>query len=263
MVSTHLAVPYASYSNAEGVTEYSQRTLEGNWQEERARKEAGEKPADREDFLNIMNGAYRRALDDDNDEVWPPIEMPISTAPPTRDAVYASNFALEGTIRMARSRVALASERVIHGDPSTTLQANTRDASGRFKEYSSINHTFMPALVQRPNQPICYDAYYHSTWGGPIQYDGRSKTRFSSENLQKIAQRQPAMIPDGDFASSQKLISGKTLHHIFSERPSETSHMTGDFGCVVPHNPPPAITETDRLMTTSRSASSWLKNAGM
>ena len=77
----------------EGTTEYSCRTLECNWQEERSREEVGETVK-----LSLMSGAVVR-----------PEEADISIAPPTRTPGVPSSGKLEMALRQTRSRMSLDS----------------------------------------------------------------------------------------------------------------------------------------------------------
>jgi len=234
MVSTHLQPQFASYEVDEGVKNYSYKTLEGNWFEERTRAEHGEEMADSMfPEGTLMAGAKANDFDPD-----------ISIAPPNRDPLQASTGRLLCPERLTRSRI--------------TNNSSRQGADDGFREYTTMNNTFMPPPDQRPNQPISSDAGYHSTYGGSIQRDDLSKTRYSAQTRTKNAEREPAIKAAGDATHAQKLLNAATRHHVDVQRPSANSHRTTGFGSVLPHLPKPAITEDERLQTTSRMQSSWM-----
>lgn len=226
MVSTHLQPPFASYEISEGVKDFGCKTLDGNWFEERTRAEHGEEMADSMfPEGTLMAGAKTCDFDPD-----------LSIA-------RSNEGKLTCPERLARSRI--------------TNNSSRQGADDGFREYVSMNSTFMPGVKERPAQPVSSDASYHSTWGGPIQHDGRSKTRFSAETRSKNVQREQGLHADGDASQTKKMIAAATRLHTAVPRPSANSHRTGEFGSVVPQRAP-SYDDADRLQTTSQLASSWM-----
>lgn len=151
----------------EGTTEYSCRTLESNWQEERSRLECGEHVK-----LELMKGAVVAPLDPD-----------ISIAPPTRVPGASSDGKLLIPDRMTRSRYSFDSSR--------------QGADDGFREYTSMNQTFYTNIEDRTKCPISIEPNFHGTWGGPVQIDGRTKVRVGPYNRSKNVQYELGFPPDG------------------------------------------------------------------
>ena len=151
----------------EGTTEYNCRTLESNWQEERSRQDAGEVVK-----LELMKGAVVAPLDPD-----------LSIAPPTRVPGVPSDGRLLIPDRMTRSR--------------TTNDSSRQGADDGYREYTSMNQTFFKMPEDRTTCPISLEPNFHGTWGGPIQYDGRTKLRVGPNNRSKNVQMETAMLQDG------------------------------------------------------------------
>jgi len=210
----------------EGTTEYSCKTLEFNWQEERSREECGEtvKP-------KLMEGAIVR-----------PEEPDVSIAPPTRDPGVASNGKLEMPHRMTRSR--------------TTNDSSRQGADDGYREYTSISQTFFVPPEQRTVCPISIEPYFHGTWGGPVQHDGRTKTRVGPFNRNKNDQFEQERVPDGEEKSAKKLICADTFHHAMGPRMTPGT-QTGGFGSVLPRHPDGFGVR----MLTSTAMASWTKGA--
>ena len=102
--------------------------------------------------LALMEGAVVAPLDPD-----------LSIAPPTRVPGMASNGKLEMPHRMTRSR--------------TTNDSSRQGANDGYLEYTSMNQTFYTLPEDRPTCPISIEPNFHGTWGGPVQIDGRTKSR--------------------------------------------------------------------------------------
>lgn len=229
MVSTYLQPPFASYETAEGVKQYSSKCLEGNWYEERTRLSNGEQNVENSACWPagvIMKGAVTREQEPD--------VTPVAT-----DSTQIAQLD-----RMRRSRVG--------------LDSNRQGADDGYVEYKTMNESFYPPFAERPEQPLCLEPGYHGTWGGPIQKDGHSKTRYSAENRSKNTEIERSLPRDCDATLAKKMIAPSTLHHAAVPRPSANSHRTGEFGTVVPHVPP-AYPDVERLQTTSRLMSGWMR----
>ena len=205
----------------EGTTIYSCKTLECNWQEERAREEAGETV-----YLDLMGGAVVRAEEPD-----------ISIAPPTRTPGVASNGKLEMALRSTRSR--------------TTNDSSRQGADDGFREYTSMSRTFFLPPEDRPTCPIAHEPYYHGVFGGPVQIDGRSKTRVGPENREKNSQFEENRVPDGERRVAMKTIRPDNFH--LSMRPRITPGTnTGGFGSILPRHPEG---HSSRMLTSTAMAS--------
>jgi len=207
----------------EGTTEYSCRTLECNWQEERSRQEVGEvvKP-------QMMAGAVVAPKDPD-----------LSIAPPTRVPGVPSNGQLLIPDRMTRSR--------------TTNDSSRQGADDGFREYLSMNQTFYGQPEDRTKCPISIEPNFHGTWGGPIQIDGRTKTRVGPYNRSKNSEYEQANIPDGEFKVSMKLVTAGNFDQALVDRPSSGSTVMGGFGSVLPRHP---ASQSARMLE-STSMASW------
>ena len=156
MVSTYLQPPFASYETAEGVKQYSSKCLEGNWFEERTRLENDEQNVENPSAWPagvMMKGSVLREQEPD-------------VVPVAFDPTQISQLD-----RMRRSRVG--------------LDSNRQGVDDGYLERQSMNQSFYPPFADRPHPPLCYEPGYHGTWGGPIQKDGHSKTRYSAENRNK------------------------------------------------------------------------------
>jgi len=206
----------------EGTTEYSCKTLECNWQEERSRLEAGENVK-----LSLMEGSVVR-----------PVESDISIAPPTRDPGVASNGHLEMPHRMTRSR--------------TTNDSSRQGADDGFREYTSMNQTFYAQPEIRTVCPISIEPNFHGTWGGPVQEDGRTKTRVGPANREKNVQYEQAVLADGEPKASKKLISMATFSNSLYDRHSSGSTIQGGFGSVLPRHP---VSNSARMLESTAMAS--------
>jgi hypothetical protein len=205
----------------EGTTEYSSKTLEGNWYEEQARLECGEAVR-----LSLMEGAIVRAEEPD-----------ISIAPPTRVPGVKSNGKLELATRMTRSVV--------------TNDSSRQGADDGFREYTSMNQTFFNLPQDRNPCPISHEANYHGTFGGPIQFDGRTKTRVGPYNRSKNDQFEESRQSDSEATVAKKMISEATFSRAMMPR-VELGTRTGGFGSLLPHNNPDA---QKRMLTTTTMAS--------
>jgi hypothetical protein len=207
----------------EGTTEYTCRTLECNWQEERSRQAAGETVK-----LSLMDGAVIAPLDPD-----------ISIAPPTRVPGAQSSGKLLIPDRMTRSR--------------TTNDSSRQGADDGYREYTSMNQTFYTLPDERPKCPISIEANYHGTWGGPVQFDGRTKTRVGPHNRSKNVQFESALVPDGEQKSAKKMIGESTYRaHALVDR-STGLHTGGGFGSILPRHPP----NVSERMLVSTAMASW------
>ena len=207
----------------EGTTEYTCRTLECNWQEERSREAAGEIVK-----LSLMEGAVVRPEDPD-----------ISIAPPTRVPGMASNGKLEMPHRMTRSR--------------TTNDSSRQGANDGYLEYTSMNQTFYTLPEDRPTCPISTEPNFHGTWGGPVQIDGRTKSRKGPFNREKNTCFEQGPTPDGEQKTAKKLIDISTFAHSLDDRPSSGSMIQGGFGSVLPRHPAGASAR----MLESTAMASW------
>jgi len=207
----------------EGTTEYNCKTLECNWQEERSRMEVGEvvKPI-------MMKGAVVAPLDPD-----------ISIAPPTRMPGVPSNGKLLIPDRMTRSR--------------TTNDSSRQGADDGFREYTSMNQTFYTMPEDRTACPISIEPNFHGTFGGPVQFDGRTKTRVGPANRSKNDQYEQAVLPDGEAKSAKKLINMSTFSNGIADRPSAGSTVRGGFGSVLPRHPE----SHSQRMLESTAMASW------
>jgi hypothetical protein len=205
----------------EGTTEYASHTLEGNWQEERSRLEVGEKVR-----LSLMEGAVVAPLDPD-----------LSIAPPTRVPGAKSDGRLLIPDRMTRSR--------------TTNDSSRQGADDGFREYTSMNQTFYTPVEERTQCPISIEPNFHGTWGGPVQIDGRSKTRVGPFNRSKNTQFEQGQLPDGEEKVAKKLISLDTFHYALDERPT-AGPTNGGFGSILPRHLP---SHSERMLETTAMAS--------
>jgi len=212
---------FVSSFRREGTTEYASRTLESNWQEERSRLEAGEvvKPS-------LMEGSVVAPLDPD-----------LSIAPPTREPGVPSNGRLIIPDRMRRSR--------------TTNDSSRQGADDGFRETTSMMQTFFQPPEERTTCPISIEPNYHGTWGGPVQYDGHTKTRVGPFDRSKNVQYEQALLADGEKKVAKKLVTLETFAHALAERPS-SGPMTGGFGSILPRHPPGAH---ERMLETTAMAS--------
>jgi len=168
----------------EGVATYGPHTLEGNWYEERTRLACGEYVQ-----LELMKGAVVAPLDPD-----------LSIAPPTRVPGEASNGRLMIPDRMTRSR--------------TTFNSSRQAADDGYRERTSMNQTFYAKIEDRVRVPISTEANYHGTWGGVIQYDGRSKTRVGPENREKNERFEAPRKQDGDDTIAKKMVNADNYHRL-------------------------------------------------
>jgi len=209
-----------------GTTEYNlskgARTLECNWQEERSRIEAGERV-----HLPLMAGATVR-----------PFEPDISIPPATRDPDKPTNGQLLMPERKRNSR--------------TTNDSSRQGADDGFREYKSMSQTFFPTIEERVVCPVSSEAYFHGTWGGPVQLDGRSKTRVGPANRAKNEQHEAARMADGEMSATTKMIGVETFEHAFVARPSSGTTQPSGFGSVVPHHPP---SHSERVLESTAMAS--------
>ena len=212
----------------EGTGDYSHRTLECNWYEDRCRLEVGEKVR-----LTMMEGAILR-----------PEEPDISIAPPTRDPGVASNGKLEMPHRSYRSR--------------TTNDSSRQGADDGYIERTSMNQTFYNEPTERNTCPIAVEPSYHGTWGGPVQYDGRTKTRVGPFNRSKNAQLEVGRQADSAATAAKKMISTETFMNSLQPRMTRLDDpMTGGFGSVLPRHPE----GHDSRMLTSTAMASWTRQA--
>lgn len=202
----------------EGTTEYACMTLECNWQEERSREAAGETVK-----LSLMDGAVVR-----------PEEPEISIAPPHSGGEGAGQLLMPH--RMRRSR--------------TTNDSSRQGADDGFLEYTSMSRTFFQPPPERSTCPVSVEPYFHGTWGGPVQLDGRTKTRVGPFNRSKNVQHEQAQLPDGEAAMAKKLVSDSTFAHALTER--NFVETGGGFGSVVPRHPP---THGERMLESTAMAS--------
>ena len=244
----------------EGTTEYNCRTLECNWQEERSREEAGETVK-----LSLMEGS-----------VVAPFDPDLSIAPPTRVPGAQSSGKLLIPDRMRRSR--------------TTNDSSRQGADDGYREYTSMNQTFYTQPEDRNPTPISIEPNFHGTWGGPVQIDGRTKTRVGPFNRSKNVQYESALVPDGcarrprrapashvpagpctdarplsvcacircafcprsDATFAKKVINVETFGHTFAARPSKGSDIPGGFGSILPRHPE---THSQRMLESTAMAS--------
>jgi len=219
MISSFRRPGAGEYNLAKGA-----RTLECNWQEERSRLEVGERV-----HLPLMAGATVR-----------PFESDISIAPPTREPGMASGGHLLMPERKRNSR--------------TTNDSSRQGADDGFREYKSMSQTFFEPIEERIVCPISSEAYFHGTWGGPVQIDGRSKTRVGPANRAKNDQCEAARMADGELSHTTKMIGVQTLEHAFVPRPSAGTMQQSGFGSVVPHHPP---SQFERVLESTAMAS-WV-----
>ena len=206
----------------EGTTEYNCRTLECNWQEERSRMEAGERVK-----LALMEGAVVAPLDPD-----------LSIAPPTRVPGVPSNGKLLIPDRMTRSR--------------TTNDSSRQGADDGYREYTSMNQTFFTLPEDRTTCPVSLEPNFHGTWGGPVQFDGRTKLRVGPTNRSKNVEMEQAMLQDGEAKAAKKMIIGDTFHYGSVPRPSMGSEIPGGFGSVLPRHP---ASQSARMLESTAMAS--------
>jgi len=213
----------------EGTREYKSHTLECNWQEDRARLEVGENVT-----LKLMDGAVVR-----------PIEPDISIAPPTRPTFDASGNLLKSDgvlqlcLRAQRSR--------------TTFDSSRLNADDGFREYLSMNQTFYTPPQERNTCPCSYEAYFHGTWGGPVQHDGRSKSRVGPFNRSKNDQLEQAPLADGEGTVAKKIISVETYSHAMQPRTTKGPQTGSGFGTILPRHQP----DHGARMLTSTAMASW------
>jgi len=196
--------------------------LECNWQEERSRIEAGERV-----HLPLMEGAVVR-----------PLEPAISIAPPTREPGKPSNGMLLMPERKLNSR--------------TTNNSERQGADDGFREYTSMTATFFKPVEERNPYPVAEDAYFHGTWGGPVQIDGRTKTRSGVSNRSKNTEYEQAPLADGEESATTKMISAATFENSFAARPSSGTMQKTAFGSVVPRHPP---SHSERMLESTAMAS--------
>ena len=196
----------------EGTREYTSKTLECNWQEDRARLECGEKV-----YLKVMEGAVVRPADPD-----------ISIAPPTRVGFDAwgeplkSNGTLELCLRGLRSR--------------TTFDSSRLNADDGFRDYISMNQTFYEMPEDRSTCPMSMEPYYHGTFGGPVQHDGRSKTRTGPFNRSKNEQFEQGPKADSSATVAKKMVSVETFSHAMVSRPVRGPQFGSGFGTILPRH---------------------------
>ena len=188
--------------------------------------------------LKLMEGAVVAPLDPD-----------ISIPPPTRVPGEASNGRLLIPDRMTRSR--------------TTFDSSRQAADDGYRERTSMNQTFYPNPPERKTM-LSYEANYHGAFGGPVQFDGRSKTRVGPANREKNARFEELRKADGDASSAQKMVSANNFYKLYTTRPrtvpptlSGTYDRLGlplgvDFGTVVPRHKPG---HDVRLLETTAMAS--------
>lgn len=206
----------------EGTTEYDCRVLESNWQEERSRLEAGETVR-----LSLMEGAVVAPLDPD-----------LSIAPPTRIPGVASDGKLLIPDRMTRSR--------------TTNDSSRQGADDGYREYTSMNQTFYTLPEDRATCPISVEPNFHGTWGGPVQLDGRSKTRVGPANRSKNVQFEEGGLADGEQKIAKKLINLETFHSYAMETRPTAGPTHGGFGSILPRHLPSA---SERMLESTAMAS--------
>ena len=208
----------------EGTTVYGTKTLEGNWYEENCRLDVGEKVV-----LSMMEGAFLR-----------PEEPDISIAPPTRDPGVASNGKLEMPHRSFRSRV--------------TFDSSRQAADDGYLERTSMNQTFFNDPKDREPCPMAYEPNTHGTWGGPIQFDGRTKTRVGPFNRSKNVQLEVGQKADCEETAAKKLVMGATFNRTLAPRVTRSDDpVTGGFGSELPRHP----SGYDSRMLTSTAMASW------
>lgn len=219
----------SSYQRS-GTRDYTSRTLECNWQEERARLAVGETVR-----LDVMKGAVVRVEDPD-----------ISIAPPTRVAVDAwgnplkSDGTLQLCLRARRSR--------------TTFDSSRLNADDGYREYMSMNQTFYQPIEDRTTCPMSVEPYYHGTWGGPVQHDGRSKTRTGPFNRSKNEQLEQGPIADSEMSAAKKMITIDTFSDAMASRPPPKGPNVGSgFGTVLPRH----SADYGSRMLTSTAMDSW------
>ena len=200
----------------------------GNWNEERSRLEAGETIAQ-----ELMAGARTR-----------PAEPEVSIAPATRDPYQASTGRLIMPDRLRRSVL--------------TNDSSRQGADDGFREYEPMTSTFFKPIDERPVCPISKEPNYHGTYGGPVQVDGREKTRLSAANRSKNSEEEPAVSAECDRTVSKKLLTPANLaDHTFVARETMSAaaySKRGGFGATLPRNPAPQIDERARLTSTHRRA---------
>jgi hypothetical protein len=207
----------------DGTREYTSKTLENNWYEERERMAAGERVS-----LKLMEGAIVR-----------PEEPDISIAPPTRVPGAKSNGRLELATRYTRSII--------------TNDSSRQGADDGYREYLSMNNTFYLPISERNDCPISHEANYHGTWGGPIQTDGRTKTRVGPFNRSKNAQFEENRIFDSEKTVAKKMISADTFEAAMVPRVQlGTLQPGGGFGSILPRH---SESSNERMLTTTAMAS--------
>lgn len=219
----------------EGVATYRPHTLEGNWYEERSRLACGEYVQ-----LELMKGAVVAPLDPD-----------LSIAPPTRVPGVASDGRLLIPDRMTRSR--------------TTFNSSRQAADDGYRERTSMNQTFHAPIAERVHVPISTEPNYHGTWGGSIQFDGRSKTRVGPHNREKNERFEALRKQDGDDTAARKMINGDNFHRLVTmgaPRPELTAKTMRlawterphpvEFGTILPRHKPG---ENARMLETTAMAS--------
>jgi hypothetical protein len=215
----------------DGTREYRCKTLEGNWQEDRSRLEVGETVE-----LELMKGAYLRPADPD-----------ISIAPPTRVALdpwgnpLKSDGVLQMCLRSYRGRTMLDSSRL--------------NADDGYREYQSLNQTFYIPPEDRNTCPCGTEPYFHGTWGGPVQFDGRTKTRTGPYNRSKNATYEQGPLADGEHTVAKKLLTIDTFAHALASRPVPGPQTGSGFGTVLPRHPE----DHGARILTSTAMASWKK----
>mmetsp|Transcript_27514 Transcript_27514/g.70069 ORF Transcript_27514/g.70069 Transcript_27514/m.70069 type:complete len:224 (-) Transcript_27514:238-909(-) len=215
----------------EGTREYTSKTLECNWSEDRARLECGEMVQ-----FKVMDGAVVRPPDPD-----------ISIAPPTRMAYDSWGNALKSDgnlqlcLRGVRSR--------------KTFDSSRLNADDGFREYVSMNQTFFKMPEDRDTCPMSYEANFHGTWGGPVQFDGRTKTRTGPFNRCKNEQFEAARVADGEHTVAKKMLSIETFRHAMEPRPVGGPQTGSGFGTILPRHD---ANDGERVLT-STAMDSWRK----
>ena len=133
----------------------------------------------------------------------------------------------------------------------TTNDSSRQGADDGFREYTSMNQTFYTPVEERTQCPISIEPNFHGTWGGPVQIDGRSKTRVGPFNRSKNTQFEQGQLPDGEEKVAKKLISLDTFHYALDERPT-AGPTNGGFGSILPRHLP---SHSERMLETTAMAS--------
>jgi len=213
----------------EGTREYTCKTLECNWQEDREREAVGENVT-----LKLMEGAVVRPNDPD-----------ISIAPPTRVAYdpWGEPLKSDGTLQLClrglRSR--------------TTFDSSRLNADDGFREYVSMNQTFYKQPDERNTCPMSSEPYFHGTYGGPVQFDGRSKTRTGPFNRSKNEQLEQGPTADGESTVTKKVISIETFSNSMVPRATKGPQVGSGFGTILPRHP----ADYGERILTSTAMASW------